>query len=107
MDEPFGQRQKRTGIRLLTRRGHGRQRPAMEAVLGGNHGVRAVTILSAPLAGELDRGLIRLGATVAEEDLVERRVVDEQLGQLELWDRVEQVRDLNQLRRLFRQGALD
>ena len=41
--------------------------------------VRAVAVALAPFARELDRGLVGLGAAVAEEDPIERRMAGEQL----------------------------
>ena len=50
----------------------------------------------APAPSELDRGLVRLRAAVAEEHAVEVRVSEQQLRELQLRDAVEEVRDLDQ-----------
>ena len=51
--------------------------------------------------GELDGGLVGLRAGVGEEDAVERRAVDQRLGQLQLRQRVVQVRGRQQRPRLL------
>ncbi len=53
----------------------------MEAVIHGDDLEGAGALPGAPLARQLDRTLVGLGAAVAEEDLVEARVLDEAAGQ--------------------------
>src|SRR5690606_8647038 len=64
------------GLAVARRAGRrdGRERAAVEAVVRRDDLVGAVAVLDAPLAGELDRGLVGLGTGVLEEDLVECRV---------------------------------
>ncbi len=76
-------------------------------MLGGDDRVRAVAVALAPLAGKLEGRLVRLGAAVREEDAIERRMVEQQLRQLELRDAVEEVGDLDQLGRLLGERACD
>src|SRR5438132_13423568 len=60
----------------------------------------------APFARKLDGGLVGLGAAVAEEDAIERRVLGQQLRQLQLRDRIEEVGDVDQLRGLLGERSL-
>src|SRR4028118_2389181 len=62
--------------------------------------VRAVLVIGV-LADQLDRGLHRLGAGVAEEDLVEVRCFGEHLGDLGLQGDLVQVRAVYELPRLL------
>ena len=57
---------------------HGGERAAVEGVVEGDDLVGPVTMPRAPFARELDRALVRLGAAVAEEHLVEAAVRGEQ-----------------------------
>src|SRR4030095_16599343 len=61
--------------------GHRRQGAAMEAVVHGDDVEGAPAGAGAPLAGELDRAFVGLGAAVAEEHLPEARGVGEQARQ--------------------------
>jgi hypothetical protein len=58
-------------------------------------------VLLGPLTGELDRGLVGLGARVGEEHAIGERVVAEQLGELRLLRDIEEVRHVEQRRRLL------
>ena len=69
--------------------------------------VGAVLRVVAPAAGELDRGLDRLRAGVAEEHAVEARVLDEQLGELDHRLRVVEVRGVDQRLRLLGERLRD
>ena len=53
------------------------------------------------LAGQLACALVGLGAGVAEEDAVQRRVVDDGLCEIELWGGVEEVAHLEDEARLL------
>ena len=55
-----------------------------------------------PLAGDLDRGFIGLGARVAEEDTRRECELDQALRELDLWPGEVQVGRVDQLRRLLR-----
>ena len=84
----------------LRRRGDRRERTAVEA-LAERDNLVAAAVLAAPLARQLDRRLIRLGARVAEEDLAaEARELDELRGELRRRLVREEVRRVRQLRRL-------
>ena len=91
----------------LAGRGQHRQRAAVERVVGRDDLVGAVPLVLAVLARQLHRALVRLDAAVREEDPVEDRVLDQQVGQLELRHGVELVRRVDQLRRLLGQRVHD
>jgi hypothetical protein len=101
VEEAFGQRGER---RLVLRLAGGGQRPEgapVERVGERDDGVRAA--LSAVPPRELDGRLVRLRPGVREEGAVERRAREERVGQLQLRDRVIQVRGGQQSAGLFGQ----
>ncbi|CAM2158588.1 conserved hypothetical protein [Paraburkholderia tropica] len=67
----------RVPARLAARR-HRRDRAAVEAVVERDDLERAVAMLFAPLARELDRAFVGFGAAVGEEHLVEAAMLGEQ-----------------------------
>ena len=78
----------------------GGQGPAVERPVGAGHDVAA----AAPeLAGQLDGRLVGLGTAVAEEGLVRKRMVAEQLRQFDLLRDLVIVGAVDQLRRLLLQ----
>ena len=91
-DEALRQRRERRAVRLVRGRRDRGQRAAVERALHDDDLVGAVALLLAPLAGELDQPLDGLRAAVAEERLVHAAARAQQLGQLELRDRVVVVR---------------
>ena len=64
--EPGGERLERLVLLRLPGRGEGRERPAMEAAVGGND-LPAPVLSPTPLAGDLDGAFVGLGTAVGEE----------------------------------------
>ena len=91
----------------LTRGGHGHHSPAVKGVQGRDDLEGAVLVLLPVLLGQLDRALIGLGAAVADEYLVQRAVLDEDLRQLNLRNRIELIGCLEQRPGLLRDGVGD
>ena len=73
-DEARDGRAERLAVARRAGGGDGGEGAAVERVVGGDDLEAAVFVLLAPLARELDRGLVRLCAGVREEDPVEARV---------------------------------
>ncbi len=92
---------------LLAGRGQGRERPAVEGAEGRDDLVAAAAVGVAPAPRQLDRGLVGLGAAVAEEDLVGERVRAEQLREARLGLAVMEVRDVEELGGLGADGIGD
>ena len=97
MDEAGYQRLEGLAVGGRPGRGDGSHRAAEEAVVHHDDFVRAVLADAAPLARQLERALVRLGARVREEDAVHRRVVDQHLRELDLRLAVEDVGAVDQL----------
>src|SRR5207253_2289266 len=93
-------------VLLLARRAEGGERPAVERVARRDDLVAvAREPLLRVLPRELERGLVGLRPRVAEEDPVGERVLHEELGQVDLGRRVEQVRHVQQRPRRLLDGA--
>ena len=88
------QRGERGLVLRLPGRGQRAERSTMERAGQRHELVRAA--LAAVASRQLERCLVRLGARVGEEDAVERGPRDERLCQLELGERVVEVRDLDE-----------
>src|SRR5205807_10271552 len=86
-------------VLLLSRGGEGRERPAVKRP-GGGEDLVAPALLAAPPPGELHRRLVRLGAAVAEEDALGKRMAAEEPSELGRWRRVVDVGGVEQLRGL-------
>ena len=108
MLEPVQQRIKKTLYLLLAggrNRGHG---AAMEGIGGGDDFVALRSIgVAAVLAGQLDGRLVGLGAAVAEEGLIGKGVVAEQLRQFDLLRDLIIIGTMNQLCGLLLQSRND
>ena len=93
-------------VLLLAACGHREQRAAVEGVRRRDHAdlLRAVAIVRVA-AGELQRGLVRLGTGIAEEDALGERRVDEPLGEPQRGLVREPVGDVPELARLLGQRA--
>src|SRR5262245_43089876 len=93
-------------VLLLAGRRQGREGAPVERVAGG-HELDAVRRdpLACILAGDLERRLVGLGAGVREEHAVGERMLDEQLGQVDLRRRVIEVGDVQERRRRLLDGA--
>ena len=104
--EPRHERLEAVLVLGLAGGGDGGERPAVERVVGGDD---LVPIGGQPLlgvlAGELERGLVRLGPGVREEHAVGERVLAQQLGQVDLGGRVIEVRHVQQRGRRLPDGA--
>jgi hypothetical protein len=83
---------------------HRREGAAVERAVGGDDLEGAISILCAPLSGDLDRRLICLSARVAEEHARWERELDQPPGQLGLRLGEIQVRCMDQLARLCADG---
>ncbi len=93
--EPLGQRLERLVLGRLARGVQGGQGAAVEGAVGADDLVLPV---AAPLAGELQRGLVGLGAGVGEEDLAAAAQEPVERGRQRAVVLVgEQVRDVHQL----------
>ena len=68
----------------------------MERLIHDDDLGRAVAPGLAPLAADLDGALSRLGAAVAEKNPGHTRLFEDDVGEIELGDRVEVVRDMQQ-----------
>ena len=86
---------------FLRRRRHGRQRPAVEGVLHRDQFISASHVFRGVLPGEFDRRLVGLRPAVAEERLVERRILHEKARQKDLRRDVVEVRDVEEVFRLL------
>ena len=102
--EAVRQRPEALVVMRLARRRQRRDRAAVEGVPRADDlrflRVEAVRVL----ACDLDRALVRLRARVAEERLVEARELDELRGRIGLRARVVEVRAMDHLARLMRDG---
>src|SRR2546427_4314596 len=99
-DEALHKRRERRAVLLVARRRHRCEGTPVERVFRDDDLERAVALLLAPLARDLEQALDSLRAAIAEEDLVEPRTVAQELRQLHLRDRVVVVRGVHQLPRL-------
>ena len=77
----------------------------MEGIIGRNDLVGAVFLNLAVFAGKLCNPFVGFGPRVAEEDPVHNRIVYQDLGQFELWDRVKQIGHLEDLAGLLNNGS--
>ena len=84
--------------------GHHTHRAAVEGIIGRNDLVGAVFLDLAVFTGKFCDSFVGFGPRVAEEDPVHDRIVYQDLGQLELWDRVEQIGHLEDLAGLLNDG---
>ena len=73
--------------RLLARRRHGRERPAMKAALEGDDLIGAILVQRAVFAREFYGAFVGFGAGIGKEHLVETRMIHERFCELQA-DRV-------------------
>ena len=106
IDEALGQGSKIVVEDILTGRGQGGDRAAMEAVFQGDDGGIVLTLfLLRPLPGGLDGALVRLRAGIAEEDLLHAGLFAEHLRKLYAWLRIIEIRNMLERAELLGDGG--
>jgi len=86
---------------------HGGQGAAVKGIFEGNDLERALAMLAAPFAGQLDGPFVGLGSGIGEKDPVENRATDEALGQFHGRRIVEGGAGIDEPGGLVGQGACD